>query len=67
MVIMEINYILGYYALQTVEIQPTFRRNICSVLIATRFHAEILLGLFFDPFHPPPSSGSKNKPSKIPA
>jgi hypothetical protein len=37
--------LLGYNAVWSIEIQPTFRRNI-SPGLATCFHVGILLGLF---------------------
>jgi hypothetical protein len=47
-------YLLGYNAMQSVESQPTFRRNMPppspgSALLATCLYAGFLLGLFFDP------------------
>jgi hypothetical protein len=48
-------YLLGYNALQSVEIQPTFRRNMSppskqeTSVIAGGNRAGFLLGLFLDP------------------
>jgi hypothetical protein len=39
-------YLLGYSAVYSVESQPTFHKS--RDLLATCFHASILLGLFFD-------------------